>query len=165
MILRRAIALPVFAALLAACANFFAISPGTPDKQVRAQVGAPDTVWKNSDGSETWEYPLGPFGTETYMITIASNRAVGGVSQVLSDEFLFKVQAGMSREEVRRLLGRPTEVERYQRLKEEVWSWRYREKDVWYMLFNAHFDSDTGVLRRISRTTDPLHDSRGGRKH
>ena len=165
MILRNAIALPVLAALLAGCANFSAISTGTPAEQVRAQAGAPGTVWKNTDGSETWEYPLGPLGIHTYMITINPDRTVGSVSQVLSDEFLFKVQPGMSREQVRRLLGRPTEIERYARLNEEVWSWRYREKNVWYMLFNAHFDAESGKLRRISRTDDPLAGSRGGRNH
>jgi hypothetical protein len=164
MNLRSAIALPVLAVLLAACANFSAVSPGSPEKQVRAQVGAPDTVWKNNDGSETWEYPLGPLGQETYMITIGPDHTVRDVSQVLSDEFLFKVQTGMSREEVRRLLGRPTEIDRFERLNEEVWSWRYKEKNVWHMLFNAHFDSGTGMLRRISRTDDPLADSRDGPK-
>ncbi|MGB7542001.1 MAG: outer membrane protein assembly factor BamE [Burkholderiales bacterium] len=165
MILRSAIALPVLAALLAACANFSAISTGSPEEQVRARVGAPDTVWKNADGSETWEYPLGPFGTETYMITIGPDHTVGNVSQVLSDEFLFKVQTGMSREEVRRLLGRPTEIDRFERRNEEVWSWRFMEKNVWHKLFNAHFDPDTGVVRAVSRTEDPLFNPGGGRRH
>jgi SmpA / OmlA family len=165
MILRNAIALPVFAGLLAACANFSAISSGSPAEQVRALVGAADTVWKNADGSETWEYPLGPFGTQTYMITIGPDHTVGNVSQVLSDEFLVKVQTGMSREEVRRLLGRPTDIDRFERLNEEVWSWRVRQKNVWYKLFNAHFDPDTGTVRRVSRIDDPLFGPSGGRKH
>jgi SmpA / OmlA family len=164
MILRGALTLPVLAGLLAACANFSAISPGSPAEQVRARVGAADTVWQNADGSETWEYPLGPFGTQTYMITIGPDHTVGNVSQVLSDEFLFKVQTGMSREEVRRLLGRPTDIDRFERLHEEVWSWRFREKNVWYKLFNAHFYSNTGVVRRVSRIDDPLF-APSGRKH
>ncbi len=164
MILRNTIAPFALVALLAACANFSAIPTGGPQEQVRAQVGAPDTVWKNADGSETWEYPLGPFGQQTYMITINPDHTVGNVSQVLSDEFLFKVQTGMSREEVRRLLGRPTDIDRFERLHEEVWSWRFREKNVWYKLFNAHFDSDTGRVRRVSRIDDPLF-APSGRKH
>jgi len=165
MILRNATAPIALAALLAACANFPGISTGRPEAQVRAQVGAPATVWKNADGSETWEYPLGPFGQQTYMITINPDHTVGNVSQVLSDEFLLKVQTGMSRDEVRRLLGKPAEIDRYERLHEEVWSWRFKDQDVWHKLFNAHFDSDTGTVRRVSRTDEPLFNPHGERKH
>src|SRR5437879_7543300 len=102
--------LSALAASLAACANLAAVTSGMPAQQVQAKLGAPETVRKNADGSEVWEYPGGPLGRQTYMVTVGSDRAVREVHQVLNDQYLSKVHVGMSREEVRRLLGRPRDV-------------------------------------------------------
>src|SRR5260370_624683 len=103
--LHRAAALLALAVLPAACANFSAISPGESALTVEARVGAPGTVWKNADGSEVWEYPLGPTGVQTFMIDIGTDRAVQAVRQVLREETFSKVVARMSPDEVRRLLA------------------------------------------------------------
>jgi len=79
------------AALLAGCANFAPVSSGTPAQQVQAKLGTPETVRKNPDGSEVWEYPGGPFGRQTYMVTLGSDRAVREIHQVLSDEYFARV--------------------------------------------------------------------------
>src|SRR2546430_109619 len=119
--------LPALAASLAGCANFTDVTSGMPARQVQAKLGAPETVRKNADGSEVWEYPGGPLGRQTYMVTLGSDRAVREAHQVLSEEYFSKVHAGMSREEVRRLLGRPRDVGFSGRSDEEVWSGRYRQ--------------------------------------
>src|SRR5436309_9458224 len=98
------------AACLAGCANLTAVSSGMPAQQVQAKLGAPETVRKNADGSEVWEYPGGPLGKQTYMVTLGSDRAVREVRQVLNDEYISRLRVGMSREEVRRLVGRPGEI-------------------------------------------------------
>src|SRR5260370_42285774 len=101
----------LFPALFAAgCASFSAINPGASAQQVETLVGAPANVWKNADGSEGWEYPRGPLGVETYMVTLGSDHAVREVRQVLSDETLSKLHDGMTRDEVRRRLGRPRDI-------------------------------------------------------
>src|SRR6266436_5853326 len=101
----------LFPALFAAgCASFSAINPGASAQQVETLVGAPANVWKNPDGSEVWEYPRGPLGVETYMVTLGSDHAVREVRQVLNDETIAKLHVGMSRDEVRRLVGRPRYV-------------------------------------------------------
>src|SRR5712691_7185875 len=98
------------AASLAGCANFSAVSSGMPAQQVEAKLGAPETVRKNADGSEVWEYPGGPLGRQTYMVTLGSDRAVREVHQVLNDEYFSRVHPGMSRDDVRRLLGKPGDI-------------------------------------------------------
>src|SRR5258708_5126397 len=113
-----------FAASLVGCANFTAVSSGMPAQQVQAKLGAPEAVRKNADGSEVWEYPGGPFGVETYMVTLGPDRAVREVRQVLSDETISKLHVGMSRDEVRRLLGRPRDIGFSDLNDEEIWSWR-----------------------------------------
>ena len=142
----------LFPVLFAAgCASFSAINPGASAQQVETLVGAPASVWKNADGSEVWEYPQGPLGVETYMVTLGSDRAVREVRQVLSDEYISKLHVGMPRDEVRRLLGRPRDIGFSGRTDEEIWSWRYREWGVRNMELYVQFDRRTGALKSISR--------------
>src|SRR5258706_3007 len=139
------------AALFAGCANFSAVSSGMPAQQVQAKLGSPETVRKNADGSEVWEYPRGPLGVETYMVTLGSDRAVREVRQVLSEEYISKLHVGMPRDEVRRLLGRPRDTGFSDLNDEEIWSWRYREWGVRNMELYAQFDRTTGALKKITR--------------
>ena len=119
-----------------------------PAQQVRERVGAPADVWKSSEGGETWEYPLGPSGRQTYMVDLGPERSVLAVRQVLSDESFSRVQPGMSREEVRRLLGRPAQVASFPRKNEEVWTWRYLANAT-PMLFHVGFDTGSGTVRTM----------------
>src|SRR5207302_7454480 len=147
-------------ALAAGCAGFSAINPGASARQVETLVGPPASVWKNADGSEVWEYPRGPLGVETYMVTLGSDHAVREVRQVLSDETISKLQAGMSREEVRRLVGSPRYVGFSGRTDEEIWSWRYRDWKVRTMDLYCQFDRPTGTLKRVSKFQVDTSDSR-----
>src|SRR5260370_42493453 len=139
------------AALFAGCANFSAVSSGMPAQQVQAKLGSPETVRKNADGSEVWEYPGGPLGRQTYMVTLGSDRAVREARQVLSEEYISKLHVGMSRDEVRRLLGAPRDIAFSGPNDEEIWSWRYRESRVRNMELYVQFDRRTGALKSISR--------------
>jgi hypothetical protein len=157
--LHRAAALLVLI-LAAGCANFSAISPGDPALTVEARVGAPGTVWKNADGSEVWEYALGPYGVQTFMITIGQDQTVREVQQVLREEYFSRVHAGMSRDEVRRLLGKPRDIWYFPARDEEVWFWRYFE--VNYRFFNVLFDRTAGTVRTSLRLDEILFmDGRG----
>jgi hypothetical protein len=141
-----------FAALavsLSGCAAISPVTSGMDAMQVQSRLGKPETVRKSTDGSETWEYPQGPLGRETYMVTIGSDHAVKEVRQVLREEYFSKVRPGMSREEVRRLLGKPGEVMLFRARDEEVWSWRYLEQNP--MFFNVLFDRSAGTVRITQR--------------
>ena len=144
----------VLAASLAGCANFTAVASGMPAQQVQATLGAPETVRKNADGSEVWEYPEGPYGRQTYMVTVGADRTVREVHQVLNDEYFSRVRAGMSRDEVRRLLGRPGEIMMFGARDEEVWSWRYQQQNA--MFFNVLFDRAAGTVRTTQRLEEIL---------
>jgi hypothetical protein len=147
---RRALLL-ASALLVAGCASFDTLSPGTPAQQVKARVGAPSDVWKSPDGSEVWEYPMGPLGTETYMVTLGPDQAVRDVRQVLTDENISKLKPGMPREEVRRALGRPGSINYSDSRNEEVWYWRYREWGVRRMELYVQFDRPSGALKAVTR--------------
>jgi SmpA/OmlA family protein len=156
---------PALAALIPACANYAgSIAPGTPAQDVQARVGPPADVWKNADGTETWEYRQGPAGYYTYMIDLGPDRAVRAVHQVLDEPYFAKVQPGMSREEVQRLLGAPKEVVHYPRRNEEVWTWRFKQEKVWYRLFMVSFDESSGAVVRTFRMDDPTYYDKGGKR-
>jgi len=142
----------LFPALFAAgCASFSAINPGASAQQVEKLVGAPASVWKNADGSEVWEYPQGPLGVETYMVALGPDHAVREVRQVLNDETISKLHVGMSRDEARRLLGKPRDIGFSSLNDEEIWSWRYREWGVRNMELYVQFDRSTGALKKVTR--------------
>jgi hypothetical protein len=150
----RVPALLSLAVLLAGCAGPASLSSGTPAPQVQARMGAPESVTRNPDGSEEWAYPQGPLGRQTYMVTLGPDRSVREVRQVLSEEFFSRVRAGMSRDEVRRLLGKPGEVSFFEARDEEVWSWRYQEQNA--MFFNVLFDRSSGNVRTTQRLEEIL---------
>ncbi len=150
----RAVLLLVPVLFAAGCAGFSAINPGASAQQVETLVGPPANVWKNADGSEVWEYPQGPLGVETYMVALGPDRAVREVRQVLSDETISKLHVGMSRDEVRRLLGRPGEIMVFGARDEEVWSWRYQQENP--MFFNVLFDRTAGTVRTTQRLEEIL---------
>jgi len=107
-------------------ARVFGHQSGCFARQVETLVARRQTC-----GERGWlrglEYPRGPFGVETYMVALGPDHAVREVRQVLSDEYISKLHVGMSRDEVRRLLGRPRDIGFSEPNDEEIWSWRYRE--------------------------------------
>src|SRR5450830_2165842 len=119
------------------------------EADVRGVMGQPDSVREESDGGRTLEYPKGPQGIRTWMFRITADGKLTDYQQVLTDENFEKVQKGMTREEVRNMLGRPRTVVPFQRKKEEVWDWKYLHVHE-ERLFNVHFDMDTGKVVRMS---------------
>jgi hypothetical protein len=149
------------AALAAGCATFSDVSPGDSDVNVADKVGKPDTVWKNPDGSEIWQYPQGYYATQTFIITMGADRRVKEIHQALSEPYFSKIYVGMSKDDVYRMLGRPREVWIYAARDEEAWTWRYRDTN--YMFFNVLFDRTEGTVRNTQRLQEILFLD-GGRK-
>lgn len=129
------------------------LQPGvTTEAQIRDQMGEPETERTFTDGSKRLEYPRGPAGTTTYMVDLDANGRFVSVTQVLTAENFAKVRPGMTMDEVRRLLGKPTEIAEYRLKKERVWSWHWLEDGVNQdAMFNAHFGPD-GIVVTTSRS-------------
>jgi outer membrane protein assembly factor BamE (lipoprotein component of BamABCDE complex) len=146
--------LPFLLLAVSGCAAVSPVKSGMDELQVEARMGKPETVRKNADGSQVWEYPGGPLGRQTYIVTLASDHSVTQVRQVLSEEYFSKVRTGMSRDEVRRLLGKPGEIMIFGARDEEVWSWRYQQENP--MFFNVLFDHTAGTVRTTQRLDEIL---------
>src|SRR6266849_4898252 len=143
--LHRATALLALAVLPAACANFSSISPWDSAQDVEARVGAPVFLCKQKTAYEIWEYPQGYYAVQTFMVAFDPDHAVREVHQVLNDAYFSRIQPGMSREDVRRLIGKPREIWYFPARDEETWTWRYY--DINYRFFNVLFDRTEGTVR------------------
>jgi outer membrane protein assembly factor BamE (lipoprotein component of BamABCDE complex) len=150
----KLIAALLAAAVLSGCGGFASIAPGDSEVAVGEKVGRPTTVWKNPDGSEIWQYPQGYYATETFVITMGSDRRVKEIHQALSDPYFSKIYVGMSKDDVYRMLGRPREVWNFPARDEETWTWRYRDTN--YMFFNVMFDRSAGTVRNTQRLQEIL---------
>lgn len=119
------------------------------EADVRMLMGQPDTVWEENDGRRTLEYPKGPEGVRTWFFYIDRNGKLQDYQQVLNDENFARIKTGMSKDEVRRMLGRSRTVVQFKRKNEEVWDWRYLSGGT-MRFFNVHFDITSGKVTQTS---------------
>jgi hypothetical protein len=141
---------------------FKGIEPGqSTEEDLRRQAGKPEIVWEEDDGGRRLEYPRGPEGTTTWMVTIGADGKVSKIEQVLTADNFARVRVGMSKDQIRRLLGKPTKVEAFALKKEEVWGYRWMETSTDKAFFNVHFNAD-GTVTTTSRSDDPSKMQGGG---
>jgi hypothetical protein len=79
---------------------------------LKLKMGEPASVNREGD-KEIWEYPLGPEGTRTYMMTVNAQGVIDKIDQVLVDANFKRIQPGMTITEVRRILGRNGKEQRF----------------------------------------------------
>lgn len=110
--------------LLGACGSPGDIRPRqSTSLQVRAALGPPTDIRFDRNGDELWEYARGPGGFETWLVRIGPDGKVKEATQLLTEEQLMGVSPGMTKQEVRNLLGRPSDVSFTGA--GESWSWRF----------------------------------------
>jgi hypothetical protein len=124
------------------------------EADVRTSAGKPEIVWEEADGAKRLEYPRSPQGGKTWMVDIGADGRVASIQQVLTAENFARVRPGMNKDDIRRLLGKPTEVNFYRLKQEEVWGWRWWESTTETAFFNVHFNTE-GVVVTTSRNDAP----------
>jgi hypothetical protein len=148
----------IAAAALPACdgLNLQELKPGVSTAaEVRARMGAPAAEYPNNDGSITYEYNRQPQGTDCYMITIGRDQIMQRMEQVLTEANFAHVRPGMTRKEVRRLLGSAGQVTPFPGTNEEVWDWRVAGTiPTEEAHFHVHFDMNTGLATKTTRRVE-----------
>jgi outer membrane protein assembly factor BamE (lipoprotein component of BamABCDE complex) len=116
------------------------------EQDVRARFGAPETIWMEPNGDRTFEYPRQPAGHANYMISIGPDGKMSSLRQVLHPNYFAKVTPGLTKDEVRRMLGKPAKVQTYRQKGEEVWDWRFADGTTGVKVFSVTFDPNGAVL-------------------
>ncbi len=145
--------------MLAACdpQNIRELEEGfSTEADVRARFGEPENIWDAPGGARTLEYNRQPAGYQNYMITIGVDGKMTALRQVLTPTNFAKVVPGMMMEEVRRMLGKPMRISRFQLQRQTHYDWRYHDgpnsSDA--RIFTVVFDNDLRVSS-TGTTNDP----------
>ena len=145
--------------LLGACASYNGrgLKPGEAqlDDVVRV-MGQPAMRWQNPDGSMQLAYPRGPMGFHTFMAFIGTDGKLKSIENVLDSETFARIQAGMTKGQVLRVLGpsQPSRTIYFESRDELVWEWRYC--NLWRQAsrFNVLFDGSKGTVRSTMSLTE-----------
>ncbi|CDY73376.1 Probable lipoprotein transmembrane [Caballeronia glathei] len=156
---RRALVGAGLALLLSACAQPWQnYQAGADASTLIARLGPPREVYDLPSGGKRLMWPTQPLGETTTAADIDAAGKIVTVRQVLEDNEFYKAQIGTwTKKDVLVNFGRPVETSYFPLMKREVWTYRYMEANVWYMMYSFYFD-DQGILRLTQKTPDPLHD-------
>jgi hypothetical protein len=132
------------------------LKPGTSTGyEVREKLGTPTFEWRNADGSLTWEFARTPMGKENYMAEIGPDNVLRELRQVITEENFGRVRNGLTRDEIRHLLGKPASIMPLPLKRQEAWEWRYANPFNADMRFNIYFDQASGKVVGTERIEQP----------
>lgn len=138
---------------LAGCATTRQVNPGDTETQVIAARGTPTHRYQLGQ-EQLLEYNQGPSGRQTFMARIGADGKLVSFEQVLTTEKFALIEIGKTtKNQVRHLIGTPSE-QSFLRLPElEVWSYPYKESGIWPATMHVHFDK-AGTVRKLVNTRD-----------
>ena len=157
---RAALACACFGAvMLTGCAQpWQQFQPGEDQSALITHLGAPRETYDLPNGNRRLMWPTQPMGETTTAADVDAAGKILSVRQVLQPNEFYRAEVGKwTRDDVLVNFGRPVETSYFPLMKREVWTYRYLEDNVWYMMFSFYFD-DQGVLRTTQKSPDPLHD-------
>lgn len=145
----------VLALLSGGCAALLTppVLPGATEAAVLDKLGTP--THRYALGSEhLLEYAKGPWGQRTWMARIGSDGRLASYRQVLTTAMFATLEPGIAdKQQVLRTIGAPGETSSLPRIGMEVWSYAYKEDDVWDSMMHVHFDSN-GIVRQMLNGPD-----------
>lgn len=111
---------------LTACSGYAppAQISGMTQTQLVAQMGQPDIARQTATGTRL-EFPRGPMGHHTWFVDVDPNGKIVKTEQVLTELNFNQITPGMTQDEVRQRLGRPSETQGLGRSRGVVWNYRY----------------------------------------
>ena len=147
----------IFASLLlAACATYsgYGLKPGEATlAEVEGVMGQAAMRWENADGTQQLAYPRGPAGFHTFMVVIGADGRLQSINNALEPKNLTRIEAGMTQEQVLRILGPTTCMKAYFARRDElVWDYRYLDDFRSSAHFFVLFDATKGTVRSTMST-------------
>jgi hypothetical protein len=148
-----------FLSMLSGCAVVFlpAVNIGDTETEVIAKRGQP--VHRYQDGNDRLlEFSYGYWGQRTYMARIAPDGKVTNFEQVLTVQKFASIKVDVANKtDVLHTLGAPADTSYLSFRDLEVWSYPYKEQDVWNSIMHVHFDR-SGIVRQMLNGPDLRYD-------
>jgi hypothetical protein len=120
---------------------------GSSRADVLANQGQPTLVWPDANGGSTLEYSQQPYGQRALMFKLDAAGLLLGFRDGLDNTERDRVMAGMTVEEVQRLLGQERTRVFFTLSGEDVWDWNVVPDQAGALRrFNVHF-KDGRVVR------------------
>ena len=122
--------------ILTACSSYAPPTnlAGITKDQLVSKMGQPDLERQMTVGTRL-EFPRGPMGHHTWFVYLDHAGQVARSEQVLTEQNFSQITPGMSQDEVRQRLGRPSDVQGLGRSRGVVWSYRYENYNCqWFQL-------------------------------
>jgi len=151
------------AALVAACS----LKPGagfvpgsTTQPEVRASLGAPGKTYPAPDGGESWAYPTGPMGQQTWMARFNAKGVLVKFEQVLDSDHLAGIQRGMDGAQVGALIGPAWREMQFANVGQISWDYRFQDDWGYASEYSVMFGEDGKVVGTFARRLNPGGDRR-----
>jgi len=122
--------------LLPACSSYAPpdVLAGMSRDELVLRMGPPD-MERRVDAGSRLEFPRGPFGKHTWFVYFDATGRASRAEQVLTEQNFKRIDVGMTQDEVRQLLGRPSEVQVLGRARGVVWNYRYENNlCIWFQV-------------------------------
>lgn len=150
---------------LSACANpWQEFQAGASKSALVAKLGPPKEVYPLPNGNQRFMWPTQPLGETTTAADIDPHGMAVSVKQVLTaNNFAQAIPQQWTQHDVLIHFGKPEETAYFPLMKRQVWSYRYTENNIWYLLYHFYFD-DNGVLQTTQKSDDPLHEPGRGER-
>jgi hypothetical protein len=151
--------------VLAACGTPAQIAPGASEADVIARAGRPDAVHPLPGSARRYEYVIGRWQQQKYMVDLDASNRVSAVAQVLTWDNFMRLRAGIdTTETVLREFGVPYYKRHFALTNTTVWHYPYRESGAFDSEIGVYFDAK-GVVRKVESGPDPrsLRDGEGRR--
>ncbi len=159
MKLLRYISLAAIVLFMGACASLGgqSVMPGETESAVISKLGAP--THRYQDGEEhLLEYMTGPWGQQTHMARIGRDGRLVSYEQVLTLEKFASLKVGQAtKDDVLKAIGAPSDTTYLSLSELEVWSYPYKEANVWNSVMHVHFDK-RGIVERMQGGPDRRYD-------
>lgn len=156
----RWIALSAIVATTVGCAQITSVKPGTALTTVEKQFGAPTTLCAGPDGTKRAIWSQQPMGQYAFATNVDAQSRVSEFEQILTDRSFNQLGQGVwTPEQVRCAFGPPESIDKVglpSNLK-IVWSYRYRQSDVWNSLMYVFFGTDGKVVTEHYPGPDPMY--------
>lgn len=145
----------LIALVISGCAFYpLTLPSGLTESELIARLGQPTHRYRDGE-DDILEYMHGPWGQTTYMARLGPDHRLKTYRQVLNSEtFATLVPRKSTKRDVLLTIGAPSRTAFFTLSKLEVWSYPYKEAQVWDSIMHVYFDQN-GVVQRLENGPDP----------